>query len=73
MKKLRKDDEFPLVVEEWGWKFHHIGIPTKNKMSDEKYLPLFKFFVSGFEKSPFGIGWMHNNNNSKYKNYPQQC
>jgi len=27
-------------------------------MHDEKYLPHLKFYVSGFQASPFGIEWM---------------
>lgn len=27
-------------------------------MPDERYLPEFKFHVSGFENSPFGVEWM---------------
>jgi len=27
-------------------------------MPDEKYIPHFKFYVSGFDTSPFGIEWM---------------
>ena len=58
MKKLRLDNEPPLATDEWGWKYHHLGIPTKNKMPNETYLPQFKFYVSGFNSSPFGIEWM---------------
>jgi hypothetical protein len=58
MKKLRLDNELPLATDEWGWKYHHIGIPAKNKMPNETYLPQFKFYVSGFNSSPFGIEWM---------------
>jgi len=38
--------------------FHHIGIPTKEKMPNEKYIEELKFYVSGFESSEFGIEWM---------------
>lgn len=58
MKNLRLENEFPESVVEWGWKYHHLGIPTDKKMRDEKYLPLNKFYVSGFDYSPFGIEWM---------------
>ena len=56
--KDRPENELPLATEEWGWKFHHLGIPTKKVMPNEVYLPQFKFYVSGFETSPFGIEWM---------------
>jgi hypothetical protein len=58
MKKLRQDFELPEAIVRWGWKFHHVGIPTTEKMPDETYLPQFKFYVSGFPYSPFGIEWM---------------
>ena len=54
----RNDNELPEAIEKWGWKYHHTGIPTKNKMPEEKYLPQLKFYVSGFNTSPFGIEWM---------------
>ncbi len=47
-----------MAVSEWGWKYHHTGIPTTVRMPDEKYLPAFGFYVSGFDSSPFGIEWM---------------
>lgn len=58
MNKLRHETDEPLASLEWGWKYHHLGIPTLIKMPGEKYLPQFKFYVSGFDKSPFGIEWM---------------
>ena len=58
MKKLRQASESPEAIDKWGWKFHHLGIPTAEKMPDEVYLPQFKFYVSGFPSSPFGIEWM---------------
>jgi len=58
MKVIREDHELPESIVKWGWKFHHLGIPTKKKLPDEKYLPQFKLYVSGFYTSPFGIEWM---------------
>ena len=58
MIKERLENEFPEAIKEWEWKYHHIGIPTCQKFRDEKYLPQFKFYVSGFPTSPFGIEWM---------------
>jgi hypothetical protein len=55
---MRLDHELAECIEEWGWKYHHLGIPTKEKMPGEKYLPHLKFHVSGFPTSPFGIEWM---------------
>ena len=38
-------------------KFHHLGIPTKNKLKDEEHLKDLKVFVSGFGRSPYGVEW----------------
>ena len=56
--KRRLDNEPPESVEKWGWKYHHLGIPTDKMLPDEIYLSQFRFFVSGFSNSPFGIEWM---------------
>lgn len=54
----RKEHELPLATEEWGWKYHHVGIPVKNPIPGEKYIPHLKFYVKGFDTSPFGIEYM---------------
>ena len=58
MDKFREDHEPPESVASWGWKYHHLGSTTKKKLPGETYLAQFKFFVSGFSTSPFGIEWM---------------
>ena len=58
MLKLRPDHELPECIKNWGWKYHHIGIPTTKIMPGERYIPHLKFYVSGFNTSPFGIEWM---------------
>jgi hypothetical protein len=58
MDTSRLDFELPSAVEKWGWKYHHLGIPTDIVMPGEKYLPQFKLYVSGFSISPFGVEWM---------------
>jgi hypothetical protein len=58
MHNIRQDHELAECIGKWGWKYHHLGIPTNQKMPGEKYLPQFKFYVSGFSTSPFGIEWM---------------
>ena len=50
--------QLPCAVSEWGWKYHHTGIPVKYKLKNERYIPHLKMFVSGFETSPFGVEWM---------------
>ncbi|MGB8490380.1 MAG: hypothetical protein WCE64_04930 [Bacteroidales bacterium] len=56
--KKRLDHELPVAAASWGWKYHHLGIPTREKMPGETYLSKFRFYVSGFSTSPFGIEWM---------------
>ena len=58
MTRIRQDHELPESIVSWGWKYHHLGIPTKKRLPHEIYLPQFKFYVSGFNTSPFGIEWM---------------
>jgi hypothetical protein len=58
MTKIRLDNEQPESVEKWGWKYHHLGIPTSKIIPDEIYLPQFGLYISGFSSSPFGIEWM---------------
>ena len=41
-----------------NFKYHHLGIPTKEKHAGETYLEEFKVYVSGFDTSPFKIEWM---------------
>jgi hypothetical protein len=57
-KMVRHDHELPKSVEQWGWKYHHLGIPTDKKFPNEQYIPKYKLYVSGFDSSPFGIEWM---------------
>jgi hypothetical protein len=58
MTKKRKDNEPPIAISKMGMRFHHIGIPTTESKPNEKYLEQYKFYVSGFETSEFGIEWM---------------
>ena len=55
---IRIEHELPECITNWGWKFHHLGIPTNVKMPGEKYIPHLKISVSGFSTSPFGVEWM---------------
>ncbi len=54
----RHDNEPPAATRDWGWRYHHTGIPTREQREGERYLPQFKMYVSGFRESPFGIEWM---------------
>jgi hypothetical protein len=44
MKHVRLDREFAGCIEEWGWKYHHSGIPTTERMPDERSIPHLKFY-----------------------------
>lgn len=39
-------------------KYHHLGIPTKEKLEDEIYLERLKMYISGYGKNPYGIEWI---------------
>ncbi|MDO9254515.1 MAG: hypothetical protein Q7U54_03310 [Bacteroidales bacterium] len=54
----RQDHEPPLATDKWGWRYHHIGIPTQGPINNETYLPEFKLHAGGFATNPFGIEWM---------------
>jgi hypothetical protein len=64
MSKIRLDHEQPESIENWGWKYHHMGIPTSKIMPEESYISQFRLYVSGFSESPFGIEWMRFEKNS---------
>lgn len=40
------------------FQYHHLGIPTREELPGEDYVPHLKLFASGFEKSPYRIEWM---------------
>jgi hypothetical protein len=54
----RQDSDPPAAIAEWGWRYHHLGMPTEIAHDGEHYLKPFKMHVSGFESSPYGIEWM---------------
>jgi hypothetical protein len=39
-------------------KYHHLGIPTTIKKPEERYLPEYKVYVSGYDDSAYKIEWM---------------
>ena len=41
-----------------SFRYHHVGIPTREHCEGEVYLGKFKMFVSGFETSLFGVEWL---------------
>ena len=50
----RKDHELPRCIREWGWSFHHVGIPATEERRGETFIEGLKFYVSGFYENPFG-------------------
>ena len=56
--RRRHDHEQPLATTEWGWRFHHLGVPTDVPRPGEYYVEAFKMYVSGFWTSPYGVEWM---------------
>lgn len=66
LDSLRKEYELPASIEKWGWKYHHLGIPTDKKMPNERYIAKFKFYVSGFNNSPYGVEWMRFEDDSPF-------
>lgn len=52
------EHDLPQATAEWGWRFHHLGIPTTEVKANEKHLPHLGFYCSGFPDSPFGVEWM---------------
>jgi len=56
--KRRQEHEPPAATAEWGWRYHHLGIPTDEPRPGEKYLAEYGMYVTGFESSPYGVEWM---------------
>jgi len=54
----RQEHQGPAAVGRWGWRYHHLGIPTDTPRPGERYFEPYKMYVSGFETSPYGIEWM---------------
>ena len=55
---MRQDTDFPQCITVWGWRYHHVGVPTTKPREGERYLPQFRLFTSGFATSPVGVEWM---------------
>jgi hypothetical protein len=54
----RKEHEPPIAIAEWGWRYHHLGIPTDTPREGEVHLEELGLHVSGFDSSPYGVEWM---------------
>ena len=40
------------------YKYHHIGIPTTEKLKDEIYLANYDVYFSGYGENDFNVEWM---------------
>lgn len=54
----RREHEPPTATAEWGWRYHHLGIPTDDHRPGEVFLEDLGMHVSGFGTSPYGVEWM---------------
>jgi hypothetical protein len=54
----RRGDEPPAAIASYGWRYHHLGIPTQTPRADEIHITRLGIHVAGFETSPCGIQWM---------------
>ena len=41
-----------------GLRYHHLGIPTRERREDETYFPEFGVYVSGFGTSRLGVEFL---------------
>jgi hypothetical protein len=58
MSSDRQAHEPPDAIASWGWRYHHLGVPTRIPRPGERYLKQFRMYVTGFESSPYGVEWM---------------
>jgi len=56
--EIRHETDPPAAVADWGWRYHHIGIPTDTPREGEIHLEELGMHVSGFGTSPYGVEWM---------------
>jgi hypothetical protein len=47
-------------------KYHHLGIPTRDKLRDEKHLKHLKMYVSGYGASLYGVEWTRYEDDAPY-------
>lgn len=58
LNRTRLKHEPPVSISEYGWQYHHIGIPYTHPKQGEKYYEHLKIAVLGFETSPYGVEWV---------------
>lgn len=54
------------MEEEVSLKYHHIGIPTREKLQDEIHLEHLGIYVSGYGENPYGIEWVRYEDDAPY-------
>lgn len=42
-----------------GHRFHHVGVPVDEKLPNMKHLEHLKFWVTGYDSSPYKYEWMY--------------
>lgn len=47
-------------------KYHHLGIPTTEKLKEEIHLKHLKMYVSGYGKNPYGVEWVRHEDDAPY-------
>ena len=47
-------------------KYHHLGIPTTERLKDEVHLAHLKMYVSGYGKNPYGVEWTRYEEDAPY-------
>jgi hypothetical protein len=47
-------------------RYHHVGIPTAQKLKDEVHLAHLRMYVSGYGKSPYGVEWTRYEDDAPY-------
>jgi hypothetical protein len=41
-----------------GLKYHHFGVPTSTPRPEDRYMPEYKTYASGYLENPYGVEWM---------------
>ncbi len=53
-------------MDQKKYRYNHIGIPTDKKLKNEKYLPEYDFYFSGYEENEFNVEWMRYGENCSF-------
>ncbi len=47
-------------------RYHHVGIPTTEKLKEEVHLAHLQIYVSGYGESPYGVEWTRYEDDAPY-------